>query len=76
MLGLVTAHPEDDKGTLYERADAALYKAKELGRNRLYTLSDEPSPTELEDAIAEQVQELSYEDIKRNLMAEEFDRTS
>ena len=37
-MGLAVVGPEDNVGSLYERADQALYKSKELGRNRLYTL--------------------------------------
>jgi len=38
-MGLAVAMKEDSKQTLYERADQALYRSKELGRNRLYTIS-------------------------------------
>lgn len=37
-MGLAVVGPNDSAETLYERADQALYKSKELGRNRLYTL--------------------------------------
>ena len=39
-MGLAVAHKNDDKQNLYERADQALYRSKELGRNRLHTISD------------------------------------
>ena len=39
-MGLAVAHKHDDKHKLYERADQALYRSKELGRNRLHTISD------------------------------------
>ena len=39
-MGLAVAHKEDDKHALYERADQALYRSKELGRNRLHTISN------------------------------------
>ncbi len=47
-MGLAVAHQNDDKHALYERADQALYRSKELGRNRLHTISaiaDEPQET-------------------------------
>lgn len=75
-MGLVAARSNDNRDSLYERADAALYKAKEMGRNRLYTIADQPEGTELEESLLEQVQQLSYEDIKRNLMNEELSRKS
>ena len=34
-IGLSALHPDDSLGSLFERADAALYRAKEAGRNRL-----------------------------------------
>ena len=37
-MGLATALEGDSKGALFDRADQALYKSKELGRNRLYTI--------------------------------------
>ena len=39
-MGLAVAHQNDDKHALYERADQALYRSKELGRNRLHTISN------------------------------------
>ena len=39
-MGLAVASPNDDAAKLYERADQALYKSKQLGRNRLYTITD------------------------------------
>ena len=46
-MGLATALPGDNKSSLFERADQALYKSKELGRNRLYTMysTEEMVPT-------------------------------
>ena len=40
-MGLAIVRGEDDAGALYERADKALYKSKELGRNRLFTILNE-----------------------------------
>ncbi len=37
-MGLTVVLPEDTPLSLYERADRALYRSKELGRNRLCTL--------------------------------------
>ena len=39
-MGLAIVRPEDSAVSLYERADKALYKSKQLGRNQLYTISD------------------------------------
>lgn len=38
-MGLAVALEGDGKKSLYERADQALYRSKELGRNRLHTIS-------------------------------------
>ena len=43
-MGLAVVRKDDDAATLYDRADKALYKSKELGRNRLYTIVDESKP--------------------------------
>ena len=37
-MGLATAIEGDSKAALFERADQALYKSKEMGRNRLFTI--------------------------------------
>ncbi len=39
-MGLAVATDGDGKQSLYERADQALYRSKELGRNRLYTIAN------------------------------------
>ena len=44
-MGLAVVRKDDDAATLYDRADKALYKSKELGRNRLYTIVDESKPS-------------------------------
>jgi diguanylate cyclase (GGDEF)-like protein len=42
-IGLATSRePVTDIGALFSRADAALYRAKHEGRNRLYAAKDEP----------------------------------
>jgi diguanylate cyclase len=41
-MGLAVVGPNDDHETLYERADQALYRSKDLGRNRLCTLLEDP----------------------------------
>lgn len=43
-MGLAVINGEDDAKSLYRRADQALYRSKELGRNQLYTLVDHPKP--------------------------------
>ncbi len=34
-LGLALSGPEESSGTLYQRADEALYRAKHAGRNQV-----------------------------------------
>ena len=43
-MGLAIAVKGDSKTSLFERADQALYKSKELGRNRLFTLIANEQP--------------------------------
>ena len=45
-MGLAVALDGDSKKDLYERADQALYRSKELGRNRLHTISTLEEGTE------------------------------
>lgn len=40
-MGLAIVRPTDTVETIYKRSDAALYRAKELGRNRLFTIIDD-----------------------------------
>ncbi len=39
-FGVVQLRPNEDKGTLFERADQLLYRAKEEGRNRILSEND------------------------------------
>ena len=67
-MGLAVVRPVDDAITLYERADQALYKSKQLGRNRLYTISGDnqeglaPPTSNVEESPA-----TSYEEFKASL---------
>ena len=40
-MGLAIVRPTDTMATIYKRSDAALYRAKELGRNRLFTVIED-----------------------------------
>jgi diguanylate cyclase len=69
-MGLAVANEGDNATTLFERADKALYKSKELGRNRLYTLlnNDEPAVSmaiELDEPVR------SYESIKAAMFSQQ-----
>lgn len=64
-MGLAVIRPEDDAIALYERADKALYKSKQLGRNRLYTIADE-MPNTATGQTSEQMLE-SYEELKEQI---------
>jgi len=41
-MGLAVINSDDDASALYRRADQALYRSKELGRNQLYTIVGKP----------------------------------
>ena len=63
-MGLAVVGEQDTVETLYDRADKALYKSKELGRNRLYTIVDE-SKVQISPTVQTTDQETeSYESFK------------
>lgn len=62
-MGLAVIQKEDTLETIYERADKALYKSKELGRNRLYTIVENGGST-AQETTEEAGTETSYEDFK------------
>ena len=68
-MGLAVIQPHDDAVSLYERADKALYKSKQLGRNRLCTISEESTDTIGETKIPDYV---SYEDFKNQVFDEDM----
>lgn len=70
-MGLAVVNDSDNSKSLYERADRALYKSKELGRNRLYTiLEGQPSvPGETE---SKENPVTSYEAVKAAIMAQQL----
>lgn len=64
-MGLAVAGANDDAVSLYERADQALYKSKQLGRNRLYTIIRQESDDEPNDGSNPSVATItSYEEFK------------
>jgi diguanylate cyclase len=68
-MGLAVVSPNDDAIRLYQRADQALYKSKELGRNRLYTISDASGEVEMKPEAAEGKADVkSYEDFKASFV--------
>ena len=71
-MGLAVMETADDVRTLYQRADRALYRSKEMGRNRLYTLVDgDEEPGGSETATDELPAATSYEALKSALMEDE-----
>ena len=68
-MGLAVIQPVDDAVSLYERADKALYKSKQLGRNRLSTISEESTDTIGETKIPDYV---SYEEFKTQVFDEDM----
>ena len=67
-MGLAVSQPHDDAISLYERADKALYKSKQLGRNRLCTISQEATEMIGETKIPDYV---SYEEFKSQVFNED-----
>ncbi|MFT5300422.1 MAG: diguanylate cyclase [Mariniblastus sp.] len=68
-MGLAVVAASDDAKRLYERADQALYRSKQLGRNRLYTITD--SNEEFESTPQKEGHEdslTSYEDFKASFV--------
>lgn len=69
-MGLAVMQIQDDAISLYERADQALYKSKQLGRNRLYTISSQsdegmnatPPEVNVDTSVA-----ISYEEFKASV---------
>lgn len=69
-MGLAVISPTDDTKSLYRRADQALYRSKELGRNQLYTLvegSESLSQSTVGDSPFG-----SYEDFKASFESREL----
>lgn len=62
-MGLAAVRPSDDAVSLYERADQALYKSKQLGRNRLYTMV-EKDVSQQDAPLGAPLEGTSYEDFK------------
>ncbi len=75
-MGLALVGVKDNSTTLYERADQALYRSKELGRNRLFTLlePDPDSPKDTDGTLvptpAPKPKTSSYEAFKASFVAE------
>lgn len=63
-MGLAVVAENDTVETLYERADKALYKSKELGRNRLSTILDETKTNRTRAVVEESAEPESYESFK------------
>lgn len=67
-MGLAVIRPNDDAVSLYERADRALYKSKQQGRNRLCTISDSSTETVGETIVQ---QDVSYDEFKNQVNEED-----
>ena len=70
-MGLGVIQPDDDAVSLYERVDKALYKSKQLGRNRLCMISEKSTETVGETKIPKYV---SYEKFKTHAVNEDLFR--
>jgi len=69
-MGLAAIRPSDDAFSLYERADQALYKSKQLGRNRLCTIVESSANAEVPTPTAPLA---SYEDFKASFSGTNLD---
>lgn len=69
-MGLAVVNENDRSESLYERADKALYKSKELGRNRLYTILECQSDG-VEKIDGNEKQITSYEAIKAAILSQQ-----
>lgn len=70
-MGLAVANDGDTATAIFNRADKALYKSKELGRNRLYTILDDQAESESSPAKPSEEKIESYESIKAAIFAEQ-----
>jgi diguanylate cyclase len=66
-MGLAVVKPEDDVKKLYRRADRALYRSKELGRNRLCTLIGDEQEDGGTEAVADKKIDC-YQTLKANII--------
>jgi diguanylate cyclase len=70
-MGLAVVNETDHSESLYERADKALYKSKELGRNRLYTILEGQTPVvESNEQAVNPV--TSYEAVKAAILSQQL----
>lgn len=73
-MGLTIIEERDSIESLFERADRALYRSKELGRNRLSILLAGQSkpffPPTRKEGIESGLNSMTYEDIKAKLLNE------
>ena len=63
-MGLAVMNSDDSAKTLYCRADQALYRSKELGRNQLYTIVDQQCPPAQQPVAAPVA---TYEQLKASI---------
>ena len=74
-MGLAVIRTDDDSKSLYRRADQALYRSKELGRNQLFTLVERETET-IGSATPAASPFATYEQIKASIESNEPDNTS
>lgn len=75
-MGLAVVTPQDDTKALYKRADRALYRSKELGRNRLFTMvGNEEGNADGNDVneMSPKIPDQTYESLKAGLMETPID---